>query len=391
MSETEALLLMVCFLLAYAAADLNEEMRDFLRDVNPPFVTNHTLSNGDIILCVPIKNQLSLRNQTLQLLPPQMMSKQEHNRSENSGQLFGLEVGSCKENTIPVLHTSNTIAARFDSVRKLTKKHSSGKNRVPLADEEPGVETHEHGYNQLNGNFRGMETTINVWEPYVEKTSEFSLAQLWIISKKLGPLNTIEAGWQIYPKFYGGTGPRLFVYWTADGYDKTGCYNLQCQGFVQTSNKYVLGGSFSSVSTPDSTQYEKTLCVFQDDSSKNWWLQIDGESIGYWPASLFQSLQNGAETLEAGGEVCYDKESGVRHTKTGMGSGEFPSQGYLKAAYQRRIQYLDSNGVMQPAIGMKSGAEVPKCYTATSVAADKGDNWGAYFFFGGPGYSNQCP
>ncbi|XP_002985014.2 uncharacterized protein LOC9648939 [Selaginella moellendorffii] len=147
---------------------------------------------------------------------------------------------------------------------------------------------------------------------------------------------------------------------------------LHC--FVQTSNKYVLGGSFSSISTPDSTQYEKTLRVFQDDSSKNWWLQIDGESIGYWPASLFQSLQNGAETLEAGGEVCYDKESGVRHTKTGMGSGEFPSQGYLKAAYQRRIQYLDSNGVMQPAIGMKSGAEVPKCYTATSVAADKGDD-----------------
>ncbi|EFJ12805.1 hypothetical protein SELMODRAFT_425227 [Selaginella moellendorffii] len=79
------------------------------------------LSNGDIILCVPIKNQLSLRNQTLQLL------------------LFGLEVGSCKKNTIPVLQTSNTIAARFGSVRKLIIKHSYGKNRVPLADEEPDL------------------------------------------------------------------------------------------------------------------------------------------------------------------------------------------------------------------------------------------------------------
>ncbi|EFJ13887.1 hypothetical protein SELMODRAFT_424156 [Selaginella moellendorffii] len=146
------------------------------------------LSNGDIILCVPIKNQLSLRNQTLQLLSTM--------DQKIPGQLFGLEVGSCKENTIPVLHTSNTIAARFDSVRKLTKKHSSGKNRVPLADEEPGVETHEHGYNQLNGNFQGMETSINVWEPYVEQTSEFSLSQLWIISNKLGPVNTVEAGWQ---------------------------------------------------------------------------------------------------------------------------------------------------------------------------------------------------
>ncbi|EFJ12804.1 hypothetical protein SELMODRAFT_425223 [Selaginella moellendorffii] len=76
------------------------------------------LSNGDIILCVPIKNQLSLRNQTLQLL---------------------------------------------------------------------------HGYNKLNDNFKEMETTRNDWEPYVEQTSEFSLAQLWITSNKLGPVNTIEA------------------------------------------------------------------------------------------------------------------------------------------------------------------------------------------------------
>ncbi|EFJ28855.1 hypothetical protein SELMODRAFT_92572, partial [Selaginella moellendorffii] len=97
------------------------------------------------------------------------------------------------------------------------------------------------------GSFLGFSTTINVWQPYVEKASEFSLSQLWLISSRTSrgiPRNTIEAGWQ------------------ADGYNKTGCCNLKCPGFVQVSNTIVLEGVLAQ-STSKSSQQELEFLVFQ--------------------------------------------------------------------------------------------------------------------------------
>jgi hypothetical protein len=47
-------------------------------------------------------------------------------------------------------------------------------------------------------------------------------------------LQTAEVGWQVYPQKYGNSYPTLFIYWTADGYNRTGCYNLDCSAFIQT-------------------------------------------------------------------------------------------------------------------------------------------------------------
>ena len=54
-----------------------------------------------------------------------------------------------------------------------------------------------------------------------------------------------------------------------DGYVKTGCYNLNqdypvgSPGFVQVSNKVLLGGSIVPPSEVDSGQYEIRLRVFK--------------------------------------------------------------------------------------------------------------------------------
>jgi hypothetical protein len=44
---------------------------------------------------------------------------------------------------------------------------------------------------------------------------------------------------------YGNTKPCLFVYWTADDYHSTGCYNLSCTAFVQTNKNWAFGGALS--------------------------------------------------------------------------------------------------------------------------------------------------
>ncbi|CAN6817987.1 hypothetical protein YC2023_038126 [Brassica napus] len=45
----------------------------------------------------------------------------------------------------------------------------------------------------------GAKATFNVWRPKVEQATEFSLAQIWIISDSYdnNTLNSIEAGWQL--------------------------------------------------------------------------------------------------------------------------------------------------------------------------------------------------
>jgi Neprosin len=46
--------------------------------------------------------------------------------------------------------------------------------------------------------YYGAKATINVWEPKIEQSNEFSLSQLWILGGSFGQdLNSIEAGWQV--------------------------------------------------------------------------------------------------------------------------------------------------------------------------------------------------
>ncbi|EFJ17631.1 hypothetical protein SELMODRAFT_92536 [Selaginella moellendorffii] len=250
----------------------------------------------------------------------------------------------------------------------------------------------QHAVAFVRGKFRGFKTTINIWKPRVEQPREFSLSQFWLISSydRHGvPRSTMEAGWQIYPSLYGGDDPRLFVYWTADGYNSTGCYNLGCDGFVQVSSSIVLGGAISSrTSTAGSTQSHKVVCVLQDPRSGNWWLRVSGSYVGYWKASALPDFANGASAVSCGGEVL----EANRHTRTQMGSGAFPNAHYKYAAYHRDIQIVNANFRLQQAQNMaRVAVKKPGCYDIGTIQdAGRNTSWGTYFFYGGPGYSSKC-
>ncbi|CAH2042850.1 unnamed protein product, partial [Thlaspi arvense] len=63
-----------------------------------------------------------------------------------------------------------------------------------------------------------------------------------------------------------------------------------------------------------------------DKSSGNWWLEVQGEAIGYWPESIFTALADSARLVEWGGEI-YDAKLNVHHKTTQMGSGHFLYEG----------------------------------------------------------------
>ncbi|CAO2144463.1 unnamed protein product [Urochloa humidicola] len=228
--------------------------------------------------------------------------------------------------------------------------------------------------------YYGTKMTVNVWQP-TPPSGDFSLAQLWIAAGSYDnkDLNTIEAGWQVYPAMYGDGSTRLFIYWTSDAYNSTGCYNLVCSGFVQTDTQFTIGGSLSPVSTYGGTQYELDILVWKDPNTHNWWLQVGGINLGYWPLSIFTRLTTSASLVEWGGEVT--------SLATPMGSGHFPEEGFGKASYIRTLQVVDSSNYLKSPNGVGLIASNPNFYNVISGVSN--DSWGTYIYFGGPGMTNS--
>ncbi|KAL3699559.1 hypothetical protein R1sor_017581 [Riccia sorocarpa] len=396
-------------------------------------ILNFTLSDGDEVGCVPIERQHSLNVGNLTIpyqLRPSSRVKVGNSTTNSRGavraeQTFKVEVGACPDGTIPVRRTRDifNLTSIFSETHNLEddnnlqsmllRRQFHKRNKIgppgfsqpsdsnSTADDEDSP--HEHAFvvvNKTEGPFRGMEVILNIWEPYVQNPQEFSLAQFWLISGSYSGnittssksystiLNTIEAGWQVFEGLYGDNRSRLFIFWTADAYNDTGCYNLYCSGFVQTSNKVVVGGSFTPVSRVNSTQYEIELVVFRDDWSGNWWLVLNDEPVGYWPPHIFTGkMRDAAEYVEFGGEIINSGEHG-RHTRTNMGSGYYPEEGDRVAAYQRNIQTVKEDNQLRDARITLGRAEQPACYTAR--ISTQFLDWGSHFFYGGNGHSKRC-
>jgi hypothetical protein len=92
---------------------------------------------------------------------------------------------------------------------------------------------------------------------------------------------------------YGDNNPRFFTYWTVsslffitttsskkkcttwptnsnpqvpmqnDAYQETGCYNLFCSGFVQTSNRIAVGAAISPISSYNGRQFDVTILIWK--------------------------------------------------------------------------------------------------------------------------------
>ncbi|HWT84034.1 MAG TPA: neprosin family prolyl endopeptidase [Candidatus Methylomirabilis sp.] len=193
-------------------------------------------------------------------------------------------------------------------------------------------------------------------------------------------MQTAECGWQVFPGKYGTTQPCLFIYWTADGYQNTGCYNLDCAAFVQTNPAWIFGGTISPASSYGGTQYDLEMGYYLYQG--NWWLYLQGtdasHAVGYYPASLYNGgqLASNATDIDYGGEV-------VDVTAwPPMGSGNFADTGWQFAAYQRDIYYFPPPGGVQSA-ALTGNQDSANCFTITLGSAS--DPWNEYFFFGGPG------
>lgn len=109
--------------------------------------------------------------------------------------------------------------------------------------------------------------------------------------------------------------------------------------------------------------------------------------LGYWPGFLFSYLSDSASMIEWGGEVVNSEADG-QHTSTQMGSGHFPHEGFGKASYFKSILIVDGSNNLRVPKGIDTFTEQSSCY---DVQIGNSDNWGTYFYYGGPGRNPNCP
>ena len=302
----------------------------------------------------------------------------------------------CDPGTVPIRRTTAADLARFATLHDFFAK---GPNRALQGESSnpsykpPSNAGFEYGREYQFVTNWGMQSFINLWNPYVQTAPEHSISQIWVANNCCNSnQETAEAGWTVDPGKFGDNNTHFFIYWTNDNYQSTGCYDLDCVGFVQTDHSVTPGVYFSTISSDGGTQYVVELSWEKSSSTSNWWLLWQGTTwLGYYPTSQYtHGMATQASFTGYGGEV-YNSEPGGRHTSTQMGSGQLASAWWQHAAYQRHLQYINTN---YNTIDVSPTSQVnnANCYSMSNGYDGTGDGWGAYEFFGGPGYNaTNCP
>ncbi|WOL02961.1 hypothetical protein Cni_G11680 [Canna indica] len=372
-----------------------------LARLNRPPAKTIKSPDGDVIDCVPSHLQPAFDHPKLRghkpLDPPTERPK-GYNLSRSSTdvvhhagsfQAWGSSGESCPEGTVPIRRIKKQDILRANSVEGFGRKPAAAGRRLRRDSTSTG---HEHAVGYVMGDeYYGAKASVSVWAPRVASNSEFSLSQVWLISGSFGhDLNTIEVGWQVSPELYGDNRPRFFTYWTSDAYRETGCYNLLCSGFVQTTNKIAIGAAISPTSALNSRQFDINILVWKDPKHGHWWLELgSGVVVGYWPSLLFSRLDGHAKMVQFGGEIVNSGSRGF-HTSTQMGSGRFAAQGFRRASYFRNLQVVDWDNSLIPLGNLRFLADHPNCYTIVK-GRKRNTAWGNYFYYGGPGRNVRCP
>jgi hypothetical protein len=309
----------------------------------------------------------------------------------------GVERGP--DGTVPVPRRNLAAIASTVSLQDFLSKHGRAAVLRPdgLGDEialpEDGT-VHKYAYSAQWVTAYGCEGNINAWDPYLEWSNEFSLGQCAMARGSGGGKQTIEAGHQEYRDLYGDWVPHLFVFYTTNGYtsqgDNKGGYNQDVDGWVQYSRSVYPEALSSPLSSFGGTQYIMNLKwqLWQG----NWWLRCNGNWIGYYPASLFSTsgLRSEAEKVAWYGEIV-DSGSHAGTTRTDMGNGHWPYEGWQHCAYMANIAYQSTTGGSMSRYDPGSiYASHPTCYGIEGHFHNTG-SWGPYFWWGGSGRNSQCP
>jgi hypothetical protein len=357
-----------------------DRMRAYILAIYRGVEVDHSyVYGGNYFDCATIGSQPTVRDRGIKTIAkPPVAAPARHRigRTLASPLTLGLRDGygnavSCPAGSIPMLRMSLSQTTRFPTLAAyLAKVPAGARTQIPPG----GPHRYAIGYQQVTN--YGGNSWLNVWNPQ----GPFTLSQQWYVNGSGSGTQTVEGGWVHYPAKFGNSSV-LFIFSTPNNY-ASGCYNLECSGFVQTSSSVALGSTFSNYSTYGGTQWGFGLQWKYYNG--NWWMFYQGSAVGYYPGSVFHGgpMARNSALTEYGGESYTSGNSWPQ-----MGSGKFASAGWTQAAFQNTIFYIPQN--ISGGTGIWSSlstlATNPSCYTINYTNSSNGGSWGTYFFFGGPG------
>ncbi|KAF8379087.1 hypothetical protein HHK36_028516 [Tetracentron sinense] len=404
-------LLLLCLSLcsSYGLEEVEDmELERQLKLINKTPLKTIQTEYGDVIDCIDIHKQLAfdhplLKNHKIQMRPSFPLKGVTNEASSMANQIrVGLKSKGCPTGTVPIRRTHKEDLLRFNTFASIhpETREVPGSHFATLEALKPT--------NESDRLFHGAKAHINVYNPRVA-ADQTSSGQMWVENAPFVNSNSIQAGWIVSPPLYGDYRTHLFTAWTADGYHKTGCWNILCPGFVQVDKEVYLGEAFNNTSIYNGDQYEMMVHIYQvnlsfpiymiptflyffnkkkqllqDEATGNWWFvyTTDNIHVGYWPKSIFTDLAKGASKVSWGGRTSGAPEA----TSAEMGSGNLPDGNYHHACYFRQIQLVNASYVLQNPDKYRTREIIdkPDCYDL-KYYGDQGSVMGHTFLFGGPG------
>ncbi|KAL5098234.1 hypothetical protein RYX36_002561 [Vicia faba] len=330
------------------------ELERHLKLINKPPIRSIETEFGYIVDCVDIKTQPAfdhplLKNHKLQIRPSFYSKNEKTNLNISSTKTrFGSDIVDCPKESVPIRRTTKEDLIRAKILLN---------NNTLVKREAHRAEVYVRG-----GHYYGVRGTTSVYKPECS-INQASMSNAYVRNGEGGALNKISVGWH------------------SDGYVKTGCYNLQCQGFVQIHSKYHIGVPLQPVSVYGGDIYEMPVAIYQDAKSKNWWLSIFGETIGYYPQELFNNLKEAVQVGWGGSTIAMGDPSPK------MGSGYFPDKNFKHACYFLNIGYKNATNSQYYGPNYyeaKGFHDVPECFGVEYYGRQESP-YGYCLQFGGPG------
>ncbi|CAJ2674282.1 unnamed protein product [Trifolium pratense] len=332
-----------------------------------PIKSIHT-KFGYIVDCVDINKQPAfdhpfLKNHKLQRRPNFYIKKDKTSvKNSTTNPTFGFDEVECPTGTVPIRRTTkdDLIRAEFlrnDNILVATKAH-----HADVSLKVPGER------------YYAVKGTTSIYNPKIS-IAQASSSHIYIQSGD--GTNNIIVGWHVFPHIYGDDKTHLFVAWTSDNFKKTGCYNVQCRGFVQIESHYHVGGVIPNISAYGGPVFDMPIEIFLENN--RWWVAINNYSVGYFPATLFTNLK-GADEVGWGGSTI---AIGVPNPP--MASGYFPDGNLYHAGYFINIGYRNAprSAYIGPAkFSIHENSDAPNCYR---VKYYEHSRFGHALEFGGPG------
>jgi hypothetical protein len=378
-----------------------EEMRQSILDRYQEVEVTHSFVIGQQHYdCVPVERQPAVRNYNLMNIatppPGKHEAKLADERSNVPRDGLGLpssvdEAGNaigCEAKSVPLLRTTLETLSHFATLQDFYSKPSAAVRAAQdrakgiVAPEPVG---HRYSYTSQTVNNLGGNSNLNIWDPYVNtSTGEvFSLSQEWYVGGSGSSTQTEEVGWVVFPSMFGDELPHIFIYSTPDDYSasdtSSNCWNNSCGDFVVVANGYVLGQKLN-VSATNGSQYvfDAEYELYQG----NWWLNVGGTWIGYYPGSKYKGGQNTKYTQVI--------QFGTESYSTGTvwppeGSGAWPTNGqWAYSAFQAELWYFDTS-YNKYWDSLTAEEPNPSCYDIWGPSYSSSASWGTYFYEGGPG------